>query len=140
MKKLFQADLNLINGSMQQSIGHDLGLKVTEIGDDYMLMEMPVTPKSHQPMGLLHGGVSAYIIETIGSIASTLLIDLKKEYPVGLEINANHVKGVKTGTLLAKAKLVHGGRRTHLWQVDIHNKENSDLICTGRLTVMIVAH
>jgi 1,4-dihydroxy-2-naphthoyl-CoA hydrolase len=140
MKKLLKVDLNIINGSMQQSIGHDLGLKVTEIGDDYMLMEMPVTKKSHQPMGLLHGGVSAYIIETIGSVASSLLVDLNKEHPVGLEINANHVKGIKTGIIEARAKLVHGGRRTHLWQVDIHNKDNRDLICTGRLTVMIVSH
>jgi 1,4-dihydroxy-2-naphthoyl-CoA hydrolase len=91
-------------------------------------------------MGLLHGGVSAYIIETIGSVGSTLLIDLNKEHPVGVEINANHVKGIRTGMVSARAKLVHGGRRTHIWQVDIHNKDNGDLICTGRLTVLIVQH
>lgn len=137
---LKKVDLSLMNSMMGESVSAYLGMTFTEIGDDYIVMEMPVTPKAHQPMGLLHGGVSAYIIETIGSVASTLLIDLNKEHPVGLEINANHVKGIKSGTVRALAKLVHGGRRTHIWQVDIHNKDNGDLICTGRLTVMIVQH
>lgn len=137
---LKKPDLAIINGMMGESVSAYLGMTFTEIGDDYLIMEMPVTPKAHQPMGLLHGGVSAYIIETIGSVGSTMLIDLSKEHPVGLEINANHIKGINSGTIQATAKLVHGGRRTHIWQVDIKNKENSDLICTGRLTVMIVQH
>jgi 1,4-dihydroxy-2-naphthoyl-CoA hydrolase len=137
---LKKVDLSLMNSMMGESVSAYLGMTFTEIGGDYLVMEMPVTPKAHQPMGLLHGGVSAYIIETIGSVGSTLLIDLNKEHPVGLEINANHVKGIKSGIIKAVAKLVHGGRRTHIWQVDIHNKENGDLICTGRLTVMIVQH
>ena len=137
---LKKVDLSLMNSMMGESVSAYLGMTFTEIGDDYLVMEMPVTPKAHQPMGLLHGGVSAYIIETIGSVGSTLLIDLNKEHPVGVEINANHVKGIRTGTVSAMAKLVHGGRRTHIWQVDIHNKDNGDLICTGRLTVFIVQH
>jgi 1,4-dihydroxy-2-naphthoyl-CoA hydrolase len=131
-------DLNSVNGLMDDSVAACLGMKFTEIGKDYLTLEMPVTPRAHQPMGLLHGGVSAYIIETIGSMGSSLLVDLKKEYPVGLEINANHVKSMKSGVLIAKATLIHCGRRTHLWQVDLRNKENNDLICTGRLTVMIL--
>jgi 1,4-dihydroxy-2-naphthoyl-CoA hydrolase len=137
---LKKIDLALMNSMMGDSVSAYLGMTFTEIGDDYLVMEMPVTSKAHQPMGLLHGGVSAYIIETIGSVGSTLLIDLGKEHPVGLEINANHVKSIKNGTVRAIAKLVHGGRRTHIWQVDINNKENGDLICTGRLTVMVVQH
>jgi 1,4-dihydroxy-2-naphthoyl-CoA hydrolase len=137
---LKKVDLSLMNSMMGESVSAYLGMTFTEIGDDYLVMEMPVTPKAHQPMGLLHGGVSAYIIETIGSVGSTLLIDLNKEHPVGVEINANHVKGIRTGMVSARAKLVHGGRRTHIWQVDIHNKDNGDLICTGRLTVLIVQH
>lgn len=137
---LKKVDVSIMNSMMGESASAYLGLMFTEIGDNYLVMEMPVTPKAHQPMGLLHGGISAYIIETIASVGSSLLIDLTKEYPVGLEINANHVKGIKSGWVRAVAKLVHGGRRTHIWQVDIHNKENSDLICTGRLTVMIVQH
>lgn len=137
---LKKVDVSITNSMMGESASAYLGLTFTEIGDDYLVMEMPVTPKAHQPMGLLHGGVSAYIIETIGSVGSSLLVDIAKEHPVGLEINANHVKGIKSGTIRALAKLIHGGRRTHIWQVDIHNKENGDLICTGRLTVLIVQH
>lgn len=133
-------NLEQLNTMMGDSVAAYIGMKFTAIGDDYLVMEMPVSSKSHQPMGLLHGGVSAYILETIGSVGSSLIVDLGKEHPVGLEINANHVKSMRTGTLQAKAKLVHGGRRTHIWQVDMHNKENGDLICTGRLTVMIVQH
>lgn len=133
-------DVDLLNSMMGESVSAYLGMRFTEIGEDYLVMEMPVTPKAHQPMGLLHGGVSAYVLETIGSVGSSLLVDLSKEHPVGLEINANHVKGMKSGTLEAKALLVHGGRRTHIWQVDMRNKENGDLICTGRLTIMIVSH
>lgn len=137
---LKKVDVAIMNSMMGESAAAYLGLTFTEIGDDYLVMEMPVTPKAHQPMGLLHGGVSAYIIETIGSVGSSLLVDIAEQHPVGLEINANHVKGIRSGWVRAVAKLIHGGRRTHIWQVDIHNKENGDLICTGRLTVMVVQH
>lgn len=133
-------DLEKLNSMMGESVAHYLGMRFTEVGSDYLIIETPVSPKAHQPMGLLHGGVSAYILETIGSVGSSLIVDLQKEHPVGLEINANHIKSMKTGILSAKATLVHGGRRTHIWQVDMHNKDNGDLICTGRLTVMIVGH
>ena len=89
-------------------------------------------------MGLLHGGASAALIESIGSMGSTLLIDLSKEAPVGLEINANHVSGVKSGFVKAVSKIVHAGKRTHLWQVDIFDEATEKLVCTGRLTVMII--
>jgi 1,4-dihydroxy-2-naphthoyl-CoA hydrolase len=133
-----KVDLENLNSTMGDSVAAYLGIVFTEAGPDYLVLEMPVTSKSHQPMGLLHGGVSAYILETIGSVGSSLIVDLSKEHPVGLEINANHVKSMKNGILKATAALIHGGRRTHIWQVDMHNKNNGDLICTGRLTVMIV--
>ena len=99
---------------------------------------MPVDHRTHQPMGLLHGGASMALIESIGSMGSTLLIDLEKEAPVGLEINANHVSGVRSGYVKAIGKIVHAGKSTHIWQVDIFNEETNKLVCTGRLTVMIV--
>lgn len=133
-----KVDLESLNSSMGDSVAAYLGIVFTEAAPDYLVLEMPVTSKSHQPMGLLHGGVSAYILETIGSVGSSLIVDLSKEHPVGLEINANHVKSMKNGILKARASLIHAGRRTHIWQVDMHNKNNGDLICTGRLTVMIV--
>lgn len=115
-----------------------LGIECVELGDDYMVATMPVDHRTHQPMGLLHGGASAALIESIGSMGSTLLIDLKKEAPVGIEINANHLGGVKSGLVKAIGKIVHAGKRTHVWQVDITDEANGKLVCTGRLTIMIV--
>jgi 1,4-dihydroxy-2-naphthoyl-CoA hydrolase len=118
-------------------IGH-LGIECVEIGTDYVIATMPVDHRTHQPMGLLHGGASAALIESIGSMGSTLLIDLEKEYPVGLDINANHITGVKSGKVRAIGKVVHAGSRTHVWQVDVFDEATERLVCTGRLTVMIV--
>lgn len=115
-----------------------LGIECVEIGSDYIISRMPVDHRTHQPMGLLHGGASMALIESIGSMGSTLLIDLEKEVPVGLEINANHVSGIRSGYVRAVGKIIHAGNRTHIWQVDIHNEENNKLVCTGRLTVMII--
>jgi 1,4-dihydroxy-2-naphthoyl-CoA hydrolase len=89
-------------------------------------------------MGLLHGGASMALIESIGSMGSTLLIDLEKEAPVGLEINANHVSSVRSGFVKAIGKIIHAGKSTHLWQVDVFDEKTDKLVCTGRLTVMII--
>ena len=99
---------------------------------------MPVDARTHQPMGLLHGGASMALIESIGSMGSSLLLDLEREQPVGVEINANHVRAVTQGHVRGTGKLVHGGKRTHLWQVGIHDEATGKLVCTGRLTVMVV--
>ena len=131
-------DLNQINSLNRNTMMELLDIKCIEMGDDYVVATMPVDHRTHQPMGLLHGGASAALIESIGSIGSALLCDLTKEYPVGLEINANHIGGVKSGTVKAIGKIVHAGKRTHVWQVDIYDEASDKLICTGRLTVMIV--
>ena len=89
-------------------------------------------------MGLLHGGASAALIESVGSIGSSLALDLTKEVPVGVEINANHIGGMREGIVRAIGKLVHAGKRTHVWQVDLTDDATGKLVCTGRLTVMIV--
>jgi 1,4-dihydroxy-2-naphthoyl-CoA hydrolase len=136
--KLKQVALEEINRFHTDTLMEQLGIQCVELGEDYLIATMPVDHRTHQPMGLLHGGASAALIESIGSMGSTLLIDLTKEVPVGLEINANHVGSVKSGTVKAIGKVVHAGRRTHLWQVDIFDSATNKLICTGRLTVMIV--
>jgi len=115
-----------------------LGIECVEIGDDYIVSRMPVDHRTHQPMGLLHGGASAALIESIGSMGSSLLLDLQKEAPVGLEVNANHVGSIRSGYVRAIGKIVHAGRRTHLWQVDIFDESTGKLICTGRLTIMVI--
>jgi 1,4-dihydroxy-2-naphthoyl-CoA hydrolase len=133
-----QISLEEINSFNKNTMMELLGIECVEIGKDYIVSTMPVDHRTHQPMGLLHGGASAALIESIGSMGSTLLLDLSKEYPVGLEVNANHVGGIKSGKVRAIGKIVHAGKRTHLWQVDIFDMETEKLICTGRLTIMII--
>ena len=128
----------MVNSLNKNTMMEVLGIECIEIGSDFVKSRMPVNAFTHQPMGLLHGGASAALIESIGSMGSTLLLDLDKEVPVGVEINANHVSGAKDGHVIATGKIVHAGRRTHLWQVDIHHEETGKLVCTGRLTIMIV--
>ena len=136
--KLRKEDLEVVNSYNKNTLMEVLGIKCIEIGDDFVVSTMPVDHRTHQPMGLLHGGASAALIESIGSVGSTLLLDLSKENPVGLEVNANHVSAVKSGMVKAIGKIVHAGKRTHLWQVDIFDTATDKLVCTGRLTVMIV--
>lgn len=131
-------DLDTINSFNKNTLMETLGIKCIEIGEDYIVSTMPVNASTHQPMGLLHGGASAALIESIGSMGSTLLIDLSKQAPVGLEINANHIGSVRSGSVKGIGKIVHAGKKTHVWQVDIFDNETNKLICTGRLTVMII--
>ena len=135
LKKL---PLETVNGWSRNTLMQTLVIECLEIGDDFLVARMPVDARTHQPMGLLHGGASMALIESIGSMASSLLLDLDREQPVGLEINANHVRAVTSGYVRGTGKLVHGGKRTHLWQVDIHEEVTGKLVCTGRLTVMVV--
>ena len=115
-----------------------LGIECIELGEDYVVSKMPVDHRTHQPMGLLHGGASAALIESIGSMGSTLLLDISKQHPVGIEINANHIGGIRSGNVIATGTIVHAGKRTHLWQVDIREEGTDKLVCSGRLTVMII--
>ncbi|MFA5574356.1 MAG: PaaI family thioesterase [Brumimicrobium sp.] len=135
---LKKVDINKINAISKNTLMETLKIQCVEVGEDYVIATMPVNSTTHQPMGLLHGGASAALIESIGSIGSVLLIDIEKEMPVGLEINANHIGSMRSGLLKAVGKIVHAGRRTHVWQVDLTDDETGKLICTGRLTVMIV--
>lgn len=136
--KLRQVELSEINKFSENTMSGLLGMECIEVGDNFIRMTMPVDNRTRQGYGLLHGGASIALIESAGSIGSTLLLDLSKEVPVGLEVNANHVKGMRTGSVVALAEIVHIGRKTHIWKVDISDEETGKLVCTGRLTVMIV--
>ncbi len=136
--KLRQVPLDQINAFRKNTLMEVLDITCIELGDDYLVATMPVDHRTHQPMGLLHGGASAALIESIGSMGSTLLLDLSKEAPVGIEINANHIGGMKSGVVKAVGKIVHAGKRSHLWQVDLYDQATDKLICTGRLTIMVV--
>jgi 1,4-dihydroxy-2-naphthoyl-CoA hydrolase len=115
-----------------------LGIEFTGVGEDFVSAKMPVDRRTRQPFGILHGGASVALAETLGSVASSLCIDLNEAYPVGLEINANHIRSVSEGYVYGSARPLHLGRRTHVWDIQIVN-EDKKLVCVSRLTVMIVA-
>ncbi|WP_343702253.1 hotdog fold thioesterase [Chitinophaga sp.] len=136
----FSLDISLdqLNENAQNTMGSYLGMEFTEIGPDYLRAMMPVDHRTVQPYGLLHGGASAALAETVGSVASALIIDPEKQICVGLEINANHLRGVREGYVHAVARPLHIGSGTHVWDIRITNDDNK-LICVSRLTVAILA-
>lgn len=131
-------DLKAINKMCDNTLMRHLGIEFTNIDENGLAAKMPVNSSTHQPMGLLHGGASVVLIESIASMGSALLCDLSKEAPVGLEVNANHIGSIKTGEVIGTARIIHQGKQTHVWTVDIINPENNKLICSGRITIMII--
>ena len=115
-----------------------LGLEWVAIGEDVLKMRMPVNEKTKQPYGLLHGGASCVLAETLGSVASALVIDLEKYYCVGLEINANHIRGARDGWVTGICMPLHLGKTTHVWDIKIYD-EKEKMICVSRLTVAIIS-
>lgn len=114
-----------------------LGMEWVKMGDDYLKMRMPVDHRTIQPYGLLHGGASCALAETIGSLASHFVIDADKFICVGLDINANHVRSARKGFVTATCTPLHIGASTHVWDIKIHD-ENEKLVCVSRLTVAIL--
>lgn len=121
----------------ENTMSAHLGIKFIELGNDYLVASMPVDYRTTQPLGILHGGASVALAETIGSVASFLVVDNGKFICVGLEVNANHVKAVKQGIVTGTASPVHIGRSTHIWQIHIRD-EMQRLVCISRLTVAIL--
>ncbi|MBX7109875.1 MAG: hotdog fold thioesterase [Chitinophagales bacterium] len=121
------------NNSMQQHVG----IEFTEAGDDYLKATMPVDYRTKQPMGLLHGGASVVLAESLGSVASVLCIDTTTQTVVGLEINANHIKTARDGYVTGVARPIHLGRSTQVWEIKIYN-EQEKLICISRITNAIL--
>jgi 1,4-dihydroxy-2-naphthoyl-CoA hydrolase len=121
----------------QGTMGDFIGIEWTELGPDFLKARMPVDHRTRQPYGLLHGGASCVLAETIGSVASALVIDQERNICVGLEINANHVRGVREGYVTGVATPLHIGAQTHVWDIKIHD-ERDKLICVSRLTVAIL--
>lgn len=126
-----------LEGILKNTMPGFLGVKWEEIGDDFLKLSMPVNAKTQQPYGFLHGGASCVLAETIGSIASALVIDREKFYCVGLEINANHLRSVSEGKVTAIAKPLHLGKSTHVWDIKIYD-DKEKLFCVSRLTVAIL--
>lgn len=120
-----------------KTMGEHLGMEWVEVGDDFLKMKMPVDNRTKQPYGLLHGGASCALAETVGSIASHFVIDSEKFICVGLEINANHVRSARDGFVTATCTPLHIGASTHVWDIKIYD-EKEKLVCISRLTVAIL--
>ena len=131
-----KVDLAALNAP-KEDINSLLDVRIEDYGDDWITASMPVDKRTHQPYGILHGGASVVLAESLGSIASYLCIDSSRFYCVGLEVNANHLKAVKSGRVTAIAKPVHLGRTTHVWDIRLSNEEGA-LTCIARLTMAVV--
>ncbi len=134
----FNKDLSLSHFSHwgKDTLGGHIGIEFITIGDDFLIAKMPVDARTRQPYGLLHGGASAALAETIGSVASALVIDHAHYIALGVEINANHIRSAREGFVFATCRPVNLGATLHVWDIRITD-ENEKLICISRLTVMI---
>lgn len=128
--------LEEINQQSENTLTAYLGIEITEIGDDYIRGTMPVEWRTHQPMGLLHGGASVVLAETLGSIAANIAAD-KNSVCVGLEVNANHLKKMKEGKVVGTARPIRIGKTTQVWDIRINN-EADEPVCISRLTVAVI--
>lgn len=135
MKKTEKEVLDRINQVGKNTMIELLDIKFTAIGDDFVEATMPVTSRVHQPDGVLHGGASMVLAETVGSVASYVLLDSKNFFVRGIEINANHTKSIKEGMVTARAEFIHKGRTTQVWDIRIRDEEGN-LICASKLTTI----
>lgn len=126
-----------LNSRHTNHIGAVLGIEFTEIGPDFIKATMPVDKRTHQPFGILHGGANVVLAETLGSVASNLVLNSEKNMGVGLEVNANHLRPVKAGFVTGICTPIHIGGKTHIWDIKIYN-DKGKLSCVSRLTVAVV--
>jgi len=126
-----------LNSMSKNTLMETLEIQYTELGEDFLTATMPVNSRVHQPMGLLHGGATVALAESVGSMASHLFVDTSAFEVIGIEINANHVKSKKEGVVKATARIIHKGRTTHLWEIRILDEEDK-LISICKLTNIIL--
>jgi 1,4-dihydroxy-2-naphthoyl-CoA hydrolase len=129
-----QTTLDQLKEMSKNTLMEHLGIEHLEIGDDYLKAKMPVDHRTKQPAGLLHGGASVALAETLGSMAAALCVDREKKGIVGLEVNANHIRPVSHGWVTGRAKPIHIGNTTQIWEINIYNEQDR-LVCVSRLTV-----
>jgi 1,4-dihydroxy-2-naphthoyl-CoA hydrolase len=134
----FKKDINLekLNQFSANTMNELLGIRITELGENYIKATMPVDRRTHQAYGILHGGASAALAETLGSIGSVIIVDPEQYICVGIEINANHIRSVRDGFVTGTAVPLHLGASSHVWEIKIVDK-NDKLICVSRLTVFV---
>ncbi|MDN3670100.1 hotdog fold thioesterase [Echinicola jeungdonensis] len=129
--------LDFLNQLGKNNMADHLGIAFTAIGEDYLEATMPVDHRTKQPLGLLHGGANMVLAETLGSVAATCCINPDTHFCVGLEINANHLKSVKSGKVTGIAKPLHIGGKTQVWEIKINN-EQGQLVCVSRITLAVL--
>ncbi len=132
-----EPDLERLNKYRHRTLVGHLGIRFTEIGPDYLRATMAVDDATRQPLGLLHGGASCALAETVASTGATLLLDESRQFAVGMEINANHVRAIREGQVTATARPLHVGGRSQVWSIDIHGPDGA-LICVSRMTIAVV--
>jgi 1,4-dihydroxy-2-naphthoyl-CoA hydrolase len=126
-----------LNGNRSGTLIESLGILFTEIGDDFVRATMPVDTRTVQPYGLLHGGASVALAETLGSMGAAMCVDAAEYQVVGQEINANHVRAARSGLVTGTARAVHLGGRTHVWSIEIVN-DAQKLVCISRITMAVI--
>ncbi|MFN8295857.1 MAG: hotdog fold thioesterase [Chitinophagales bacterium] len=131
--------LDALNHQSKGTMVEHLGIEIIELGDDFVKAKMPVDHRTKQPMGLLHGGASVVLAESLGSMAANLCLDISKEYAVGLDINSNHIKSVREGFVTGIARPIHIGSKTQVWEIKIYD-EKDNLINISRLTMAVLSY
>jgi 1,4-dihydroxy-2-naphthoyl-CoA hydrolase len=129
--------IDIANARSQNTMVTHLGIEFIEVGEDYLTAKMPVDHRTKQPIGIMHGGASCVLAETVGSIAGNFCLDLTKQYCVGLDINTNHIRSVREGFVYATAKPFHLGRSTQVWSIEIKD-EQGKLVSVNRLTMAVM--
>lgn len=132
-----ELSLEFLNSFNKNTLAETLGIKITSYNTGVICGTMPVNARVHQPFGSLHGGASVAFAETLGSLGGNIMASLKGKYCVGMEINANHLKGVKEGMVVGEAKCIHDGNKSQVWSIEIKNDKNQ-LICISRLTLALM--
>ncbi|MET0330477.1 MAG: hotdog fold thioesterase [Dyella sp.] len=132
-----QPDIDALNRASDNTLMQALGICFVAAGDDWLRASMPVDARTHQPYGLLHGGASVALAETLGSSAAMLTLDPASQITVGIEINANHVRSVRSGVVMGTASALHIGRSTQVWQIRIED-ESGALVCISRITMAVM--
>lgn len=128
--------IDLIKQRNQNTMAEHLGITYAEVGENYLIATMPVNERTRQPLGIMHGGASCVLAETVGSVAANYCVD-ENYYCVGLDINTNHIRSVHEGRVVATAKPFHLGKSTQVWSIEIHN-EQGQLVSVNRLTMAVL--
>lgn len=130
-------DIKLANERSQNTMASLVGIEFIEVGDDYLIARMPIDHRTLQPIGIMHGGASCVLAETVGSTAANYCVDINTHYCVGLDINTNHIRSMRSGLVIGTAKPYHIGRSTQVWSIEVKD-EAGKLVSINRLTMAVL--